>query len=60
MQLGKTHLGIERIRTGKTAGQHGIGTAGEQFVDGELDRVKGRGTGGIKGIAGSSQAQRFG
>ena len=59
-QLGKAHLGIERIGAGESAGQHGVGAAGKEFVDGEFYGIEGGGAGGVQGAAPPAQAERLG
>jgi hypothetical protein len=39
-QLGKTHLCVEGIGAGQAAGQHGVGPASQEFVNGKFDGVE--------------------
>ncbi len=59
-QLGKAHLGVERVGPGDAAGQHGVGAAGEELVGGELDGVERGGAGGVQGQAPAPQPQGVG
>ena len=57
-QLGEAHLGIERVGSRESAGQHRVGAAGQQFVGCQFDRVERGGAGGVQGAAAPAQAER--
>ena len=59
VQLREAHLGVERIWTRQSTSQHGIGTAGQQFIDSQLDGIEGGGASSIKGITSAAEAESF-
>ena len=59
-ELGEAHLGVERIGPRDAAGDHGVGPARPQLVDGQLERVERRGAGGVERERRAPQPQRLG
>ena len=59
-ELREAHLGVQAIGPRQTAGQHGVGPAGLQFIHRELESIKGGSTGGIQRIMAAAKAQGLG
>ena len=56
-KLREPHLRVERVGTRDTSGEHGVNTAGVEFVAGELDGVERGGARGVEGARAATKAE---